>query len=190
MYAGTRPRHSATARSKEGRSSRNTAMPISASVMMSSQLPLAPEPLLSTGRYTVRSMVAKRPALGQPSGWVYLTSSAARDQPTPAQPVCSGALLFVCVVSTADHASMSWIALVAYRPSRVTYHASASPYAASASSRSSEQPRLGLECEPHSTVARGFGVRVSDAYLLLRNWSNADFHGCVPPCTLLRTRSS
>src|SRR6266545_814587 len=44
MYAGTRPRHSATALPNAARSSRNTAMPISASVMMSSQLPLAPEP--------------------------------------------------------------------------------------------------------------------------------------------------
>src|SRR5947208_12878740 len=113
MYAGTRPRHSDTARSNDGRSSRNTAIPMSASVMMSSQLPLAPEPLLNTGRYTVRSMVAKRPAFGQPAGYVYLISSAARDQPAPAHPVCSGALLLVCVFRTADHASMSWIALVA-----------------------------------------------------------------------------
>jgi hypothetical protein len=50
MYAGTRPRHSATARSNAARSSRNTAMPIAASVMMDSQLPLAPEPLITTGR--------------------------------------------------------------------------------------------------------------------------------------------
>src|SRR5262245_2310410 len=98
MYAGTRPRHSATARSNEGLSSRNTAIPMSASVMMSSQLPLAPEPLFSTGRYTVRSMVANAPAPRQPPGYVYLINSAARDQPAPAHPVWSGALLLVWVL--------------------------------------------------------------------------------------------
>jgi hypothetical protein len=35
-----------------------------------------------------------------------------------------------------------------------------------ASSRSSVHPLLGLEYEPHSTVARGFGTRVSEAYRL------------------------
>ena len=126
MYAGTRPRHSATARSNDALSSRNTAIPMSASVMMSSQLPLAPEPLLSTGRYTVRSMVANRPAFGQPAGYVYLISSAARDQPVPAHPVWSGALLLVCCLSTADQASMSWMDFRAYRSSRVMVHISAS----------------------------------------------------------------
>jgi hypothetical protein len=60
MYAGTRPRHSATAWSKDALSSRNTAIPIAASVMMDSQLPFALEPLITTGRYAVRSIVAKR----------------------------------------------------------------------------------------------------------------------------------
>src|SRR6266542_2050162 len=190
MYAGTRPRHRATALVNEDRSSRNTEMPIKASVMMSSQLPLAPEPLLSTGRYTVRSRVANRPAFGQPPGYVHLISSAARDQPAPAQPVCSGALLLVCVLRVADQASRSSIALAAYRLSRVTYQTSASAYAASASVRSSEQPLSGLEYEPHSTVARGRAVREREAYWLPRSWSKADFHGCAPACTLPRMKSS
>ncbi len=36
--------------------------------------------------------------------------SAARGQLDPAQPVCSGALLFVWSWIVADQASMSWIA--------------------------------------------------------------------------------
>src|SRR6266498_13825 len=188
MYAGTRPRHSATARSKDPRSSRNTAMPISASVMISSQLPLAPEPLISTGRYTVRSIVAKRAAPGHPPGYVYRISSAARDQPVPAHPVCSGALLLLCVLIVEDQASMIWIAFAAYRASRVTYQTSASAYAANASPRSSEQPLLGLEYEPHSTSARGWGVRDSEA--LPFALSSADFHGCAPACALGRAKSS
>src|SRR2546423_15103188 len=111
MYAGTRPRHNATARLNDVRSSRNTAMPISASVMMSSQLPLAPEPWSSTGRYALRSIAAKRGAFGH--AVVDLTSSAARDQPAPAQPVCNGALLLVCVFIVADQASMILIAAAA-----------------------------------------------------------------------------
>src|SRR5207248_4307452 len=118
-YAGTRPRHRLTARLNAVRSPRNTATPISASVMMSSQLPFAPEPADSTGRYTVRSRVANRSAFGQPPGYVERISSAARAQPAPAQPVCSGALLFVCVFRVADQASSSSIALVAYRASRL-----------------------------------------------------------------------
>src|SRR2546423_7985009 len=126
MYAGTRPRHNASALLKITLSSRNTEMPMAASVMMSSQLPLAPEPLLSTGRYTVRSMVANRSTLGQPAGYVYLISSAARDQPAADHPVWSGALLLVCCLSTADQASMSWMDFRAYRSSRVMVHISAS----------------------------------------------------------------
>src|SRR5947209_5483588 len=101
-------------------------MPISASVMMSSQLPLAPEPWTSTGRYAERSIAANRGAFGQPGGYVDLISSAAFDQPAPAQPVCNGALVLVCVLSTADQASMILIAAWAYRLSRETYHSSAS----------------------------------------------------------------
>lgn len=51
------------------------------------------------------------------------------------------------------------------------YHSSARVYAAMASSRSSVQPMLGLEYEPHSTTDRGFGVRLSEAYLLACIWS-------------------
>jgi hypothetical protein len=51
------------------------------------------------------------------------------------------------------------------------YHASASVYAAMASSRSSVQPLSGWEYEPHSTVARGFGVRESEAYRPAVIWS-------------------
>ena len=68
-----------------------------------------------------------------------------------------------------------------YRPAEVLrtpvfwvmYHMSASVYAAIASSRSSVQPRFGLEKEPHSTTARGFAVRVSDAYELAFIWLKA-----------------
>ncbi|MFD0581490.1 hypothetical protein [Dactylosporangium darangshiense] len=63
-------------------------------------------------------------------------------------------------------------------------------YAAIASSRSSVQPLFGLEYEPHSTVARGFGVRLSDAYFEPIIWSYAAFHGCAPAWTLPRTKSS
>src|SRR5436190_5169893 len=186
MYAGTRPRHNATARLNDVRSSRNTAMPISASVMMSSQLPLAPEPCSSTGRYALRSIAAKRAALGH--AVVDLMISAARDQPAPAQPVCNGALLFVCVFSVADQTSMILMAAAAYPASRVRYQTSASPYAARASSRSSEQPLSGTEWEPQSTSARGAGARDSGADE--RNRSNAAFHGCAPACTLPRTKSN
>src|SRR5205814_4139188 len=186
MYAGTRPRHSTTARLNDVRSSRNTAMPISASVMMSSQLPLAPEPCSSTGRYALRSMAAKRGAFGH--AVVDFTSSAARDQPAPAQPVCNGALLLLCVCNVADQASMSRMAAAAYRASRVRYQTSASPYAARASSRSAEQPLSGTEWEPQSTSARAAGARDSEADE--RSWSNAAFHGCAPAVSLARTKSS
>lgn len=89
--------------------------------------------------------------------------SAARGQVEPAHAAWSGALLLVWSVTTADQASMMEIALAAYRASRVMYQASASVYAASASCRSSVQPRLGLEYGPHSTTARGRGVRESEA---------------------------
>jgi hypothetical protein len=101
-------------------------------------------------------MVAKRPAFGQ-LGWVYLMISAARGHTEPALPVCSGALLLVCARMVADQASISSIDLRAYAALPVRYQASASVYAAMASSRSSVQPLFGLEYEPHSTVARGFG---------------------------------
>src|SRR6266545_6514848 len=87
MYAGTRPRHRATALVNEARSSRNTEMPIKASVMMSSQLPLAPEPLLSTGRYTVRSRVANRPGV-RPATRVRPLDQLGR--PRPARPGPAG----------------------------------------------------------------------------------------------------
>ena len=45
----------------------------------------------------------------------------------------------------ADHASMIWIALVAYAEVPEMYQTSASVYAAMASSRSSVQPKFGLE---------------------------------------------
>src|SRR5947209_2124239 len=161
MYASTRPRHSDTARLNDVRSSRNTEMPISASVMMSSQLPLAPEPCSSIGRYAPRSIAANRAALGH--AVVDLISSAAFDQPAPAQPVCNGALLLVCVFSVADQASMILIGGSAYRLSRVTYQTSASPYAERASPRSSEQPLSGTDWAPQSTSARGVADRDSDA---------------------------
>ena len=162
-------------------------MPISASVMMSSQLPLAPEPCSSTGRYALRSMAANRPAFGQ-AGTVDLISSAAFAQPAPAQPVCNGALLLVCVFSVADQASMILIAASAYRLSRVTYQTSASPYAARASPRSSEQPLSGTEWEPQSTSARGVAAPDGDAED--RSALYADAHGCAPACTLPRMKSS
>ncbi|GAB7039671.1 hypothetical protein JCM9533A_35210 [Catenuloplanes niger JCM 9533] len=110
-------------------------------------------------------MVANRSAAGH-SAPPYRMISAARGQTDPAQPACSGALLLPWPDSTADHASMISMALAAYRSSRVAYQASASVYAAIASSRSSVHPWFGRECDPHSTVARGFGVRSSDAYRL------------------------
>ena len=70
------------------------------------------------------------------------------------------------------------------------YQASASVYAAIASSRSSVQPLLGLEYEPHSTIARGLAVRDSEAYRLAIIWSYAAFQGWAPACTLPRTKSS
>jgi hypothetical protein len=56
-----------------------------------------------------------------------------------------------------DQASINSIALFACPASRVMHHNRAWVYAALASSRSSEQPRFGLERDPHSTVARGLG---------------------------------
>src|SRR4051812_46034217 len=96
--------------------------------------------------------------------------SAARGHTEPAQPVCSGALLLVCVVIVADQASISWIDLVAYAELPVMYQASASVYAAIASSRSSVQPLFGFEYGPHSTFDRGLGVRESEAYELASIW--------------------
>src|SRR5690349_19933783 len=114
-------------------------------------------------------MVANRLAFGQ-LVYVYLMISAARGQTEAAQPVCNGALLPVCDVSVADHASMIWIDFCAYRASPVRYQARASVYAAIASSRSSVQPLLGLEYDPHSTTARGAGVREREAYRLPIIW--------------------
>ena len=109
-------------------------------------------------------MVAKRftPAEDQPAP-VCRMISAARAKEAPAQPVCSGALWLVCAVIVADQASMIWIALPAYRVSRVTYHGSAWVYAASASLRSSLQPWFGLDLGPHSTTGRGLGFQDSAA---------------------------
>src|SRR5881275_316207 len=70
------------------------------------------------------------------------------------------------------------------------YQINASVYAAIASSRSSVQPWFGFEYEPHSTTARGFGVRESDAYELAKAWSYAAFHGWAPAFTLVLTKSS
>src|SRR5688500_4699927 len=95
-------------------------------------------------------------------------SSPARANEAPAQPVCNGALCPVWSVSTADQASMIWMAFRAYRSSRVTYQISAWVYAAMPSARSSVHPWLGLDEGPHSTTARGFGVQESDAYGLAR----------------------
>src|SRR4051795_5193247 len=100
-------------------------MPTAASNMISSQLPLAPEPLITTGRYTVRSILANRASCAHLPEYVCLISSPARDQFVPAQPDCSGALLLVWFLSTADQASISSIALAAYLASRVRYHSSA-----------------------------------------------------------------
>ncbi|GAA4245967.1 hypothetical protein GCM10022255_015400 [Dactylosporangium darangshiense] len=75
-------------------------------------MPLLVLPLMTFGRYTVRSIVAKRDWLGQVP-YVYRMISAARGQEEPAQPVCSGALLFVCSLIVADQASMIAMALVA-----------------------------------------------------------------------------
>ena len=85
-------------------------------------------------------MVAKRPEFGQLPVYVYLMISAALGQEEPAQPVCSGALLLVWSLITADQASISSMAFFAYRSSRVMYQARALVYAAIASSRSSVQP--------------------------------------------------
>src|ERR1700733_9291142 len=105
-------------------------------------------------------MVANRVSLGQLE-YVYRMISAARGQLVPAHAVCSCALLLVCDLIVADQASISLIDSLAYAalPARSQAGASVSP--GIASPRSSVQPRLGLEYEPHSTVARGLGVRVS-----------------------------
>jgi hypothetical protein len=94
----------------------------------------------------------------------------------------------VCVFSVADQASMILIAASAYRLSRVTYHVSASPYAARASPRSAEQPLSGFDWEPQSTSARG--VAAPDGAAEERNRLYADVHGCAPACTLPRMKSS
>src|SRR6266540_2807349 len=114
-------------------------------------------------------MVANRAWFGQLE-YVYLMISAARGQTEPAQPVCSGALLLVCALMVADHASIRAIDFCAYAVLPVMYQTSASVYAAMASSRSSVQPLFGFEYGPHSTVARGLGVRDSEAYLLPIIW--------------------
>ncbi len=84
-------------------------------------------------------MVANRLTFGQLL-YVYRMISAARGQTEPAQPVCSGALRLVCEVIVADQASISWMDFWAYAALPVMYQASASVYAAIASSRSSVQP--------------------------------------------------
>src|SRR5437763_13780095 len=135
-------------------------------------------------------MVANRPALGHPAGYVHLTSSAARAHPVPAQPVCNGVLLLLWVLSVADQASMILIASTAYRESRLRYHSSASAYADSASCRSSLHPTSGTECEPQSTSARGAGLRDREPYALDFIDAYAEAHGCAPAFTLPRTKSS
>src|SRR4051794_3725158 len=94
-------------------SSRKTEMPTAASIIDSSQFPLELEPLMISGRYTVRSMVAKRPELAQEPVYVYLMISAALGQEEPAQPVCRGALLLVWSLITPDQASISSMAFFA-----------------------------------------------------------------------------
>jgi len=78
--------------------------------MLLSQLPLRLEPLITTGRYTLRSIAENRAMLlaDQPVK-VDRMISAARGHTEPAQPVCSGALLLVCDLIVADHASISAI---------------------------------------------------------------------------------
>src|SRR3954462_10970687 len=117
-------------------------------------------------------MVAKSPIapLVHPAP-EYRMISAARGQTDADQPACRGALLPVWLLTTVDQAFMIWIALSAYRWSLVMYQASASVYAAMASSRSSVHPLFGWLYAPHSTVARGLGVRDRDAYELAFIWS-------------------
>src|SRR4051794_6749303 len=108
MYAGRRLRQSCTALSKAGRSSRNTAMPIAASVMISSQLPfVVGRPLSRIGRYTERRVAPNFAdwAAGHTVD-VCLMISAARENEAPDQPVCSGALWLVCCLIVAPHAFM------------------------------------------------------------------------------------
>src|SRR4051812_15386700 len=107
-------------------------------------------------------------------------SSAAEGNTEPAQPACSRALESVWLLSIADQASIIWTALLAYRASPLIYQMIASVYAAAASDRSSLQPRLGLEREPHATVALGFGVQDSEAYGLALALLKAENQGSVP----------
>src|SRR5687767_10950348 len=94
---------------------------------------------------------------------VWRMISAAFVQFEPAQPVCSRALCSVWSRMTGDQAFMYWIAFCARALLPVKYQRSACAYAAAASSRSSVQPLLGFEYAPHSTIARGAGLRESEA---------------------------
>jgi len=75
--------------------------------MLLSQLPLRLEPLITTGRYTLRSIAENRAMLlaDQPVK-VDRMISAARGHTEPAQPACSAALRLVWLVNIADQASL------------------------------------------------------------------------------------
>ncbi len=165
-------------------------MPTAASIMVSSQLPLLLRAADDLGQVH-GAQHGREPAGVRPAElYVYLMISAARGQTDRPSRSAAARCCWCGPVIVADQASISWIDFCAYALSPVMYQASASVYAAIASSRSSVQPLLGLEYEPHSTIARGLGVRDSEAYGLAIIWSYAAVHGCAPASTLALTKSS
>src|SRR4029450_5292125 len=76
-------------------------MPTAASIMISSQLPLAPDPLITTGRYTVRSIFAKRGSRPHLPGEVWLTRSASPG-PLPQHRLGGAGVGVGALVGTAD----------------------------------------------------------------------------------------
>src|SRR5262249_46829975 len=114
-----------------------------------------------------------------------------RGQREPVHPDCGRALLAVCVMRIADHASMISMAFWAYASLPVRYQSSASVYAASVSACSSLQPTSGfIELGPQSTDANGVGVYVSEASGLALTALSAVVHGSTLAVILPFTNSS
>src|ERR1035437_3267336 len=127
MYAGARPRHIFTPKSKVARSSLNTPILIKASLMGSSLLPFSQLPPISDGTYWVVSMVwnlAMSAALHPAS--LQRMISAARGHCSAHQAACTGPLAFLWPpVSIAAQAFMMLTAFWAYALLVVIYQSSA-----------------------------------------------------------------
>src|ERR1035437_2846287 len=127
MYAGARPRHIFTPKSKVARLSLNPPILIKASLMESSLLPFSQLPPISEGTYCAVSMVLNLAmSAGRHATSLQRMISAARGHCSAHQAACTRPLAFLWpLVSVAAQAFMMLMAFWAYALLVVIYQSSA-----------------------------------------------------------------